>query len=322
VTRPVGDDPAIGEVVVAVLTYKRTEDIAALLPLLVEQASQIPERTRVVVVDNDPAGSARGPVAALGLSEVTYVHEVQPGIAHGRNRALDEARGAHLLVFLDDDERPCEGWLVELLATYRTERSAGVAGVVLPAPGLVDDPWIEAGGFFVRQRHADGAEVPAAGTANLLLDLRQVERLGGIRFDAAFGMTGGSDTMFTRTLIQRGGRIVWSDRSRVVDHIRVARITRDWVLQRAFRAGNSWSRTSVALKAAGAARLLLRCRLTAAGLARMVAGSARAVVGVGTRNLRHQARGRRTLARGRGMILGAWGIVYNEYGKNQASRAA
>jgi succinoglycan biosynthesis protein ExoM len=315
------NDTRIGEVVIGVLTYKRIADIVALLPLLVEQAGQISERTRVVVVDNDPDGSAEEAIAALSLPEVTYAHEPAAGIAHGRNRVLDEAEGAHLLAFLDDDERPCEGWLTHLLATYRAERSAGVAGVVIPAPGLIDDPWIEAGGFFVRQRHATGQQLLAAGTANLLLDLRQVEALGRIRFDVDFGMTGGSDTMFTRTLIQRGGRIVWCDEAQVVDHIRVGRVTRAWVLQRAFRAGNSWSRTSVALQSNSLARLRVRLQLTACGGARVVAGLGRSTLGQVTRNLPHHARGRRTTARGLGMALGAWGFVYNEYGKNQASRA-
>ena len=314
-------DLPIGEVVIGVLTYKRVADIVALLPLLVEQAAQIPERTRVVVVDNDPDASAEEAITTLSLPEVTYRHEAAQGIAHGRNRVLDEANGAHLLAFLDDDERPCEGWLTELMATYRVERSAGVAGVVIPAPGLVDDPWIEAGGFFVRQRHATGQQLPAAGTANLLLDLRQVDALGGIRFDVDFGMTGGSDTMFTRALIRRGGRIVWCDESQVVDHIRVDRVTRAWVLQRAFRAGNSWSRTSVALQSNPLARLPIRLQLTARGCVRVVVGLGRSVLGLVTRNLRHQARGSRTVARGFGMTLGAWGFVYNEYGKNQASRA-
>ena len=315
------DDP-IGEVVLAVATYKRVDDIVALLPLLVEQGNEIPEPTRVVVVDNDPDAGARDAVLALGLPDVTYAHEPAPGIAHARNRALDEAKGAHLVTFLDDDERPCERWLVALVDTYRRERCVAVAGVVLPAPGMIDDPWMKAGGAFVRQRHEDGAELEAAGTANLLLDLRQVEQLGGLRFDIAFGMTGGSDTMFTRTLVKRGGRIVWCDESKVVDHIRAARLNRAWYLQRQFRTGNSWSRTSVALADGPLRRLATRLELTAQGVVRILLGLLRWLVGSVTGNLEHRARGNRTVVRGYGFVLGAWGVIYNEYGKNEASRPA
>ena len=109
------------------------------------------------------------------------------------------------------------------------------------------DPWIAAGGFFVRQRHRTGTEQGAASTANLLIDLEELQRLGGIRFDEEFGLTGGSDTMFTRTITGRGGRIVWCDEAVVTDHVRTERVTRQWVLQRHFRSGNSWSRISVRL---------------------------------------------------------------------------
>jgi succinoglycan biosynthesis protein ExoM len=314
--------PDVGEIVVAVLTYKRVDDIVELAPLLVEQVRSLPGAGRVIVVDNDPEAGARQPIATLGLPEVSYVHETAAGIAHARNAALDAAADAHLLVFVDDDERPQNGWLRALVDTYLTTGATAVAGVVSPAVGYVDDPWIAAGEFFVRQRHRTGDVLPAASTANLLLDLRQVAALGSPRFDVAFGMTGGSDTMFTRTLVRRGGTIVWCDEAVVVDHIRVARITRSWVLQRAFRSGNSWSRTLIALEQRTLTRSVLRPWLSAKGIARIIGGTARELFGRVTRNLRHEARGRRSIARGAGMALGAWGVVYDEYGNNRASRAA
>src|SRR3954469_16278179 len=70
-------------VVVAVLTYRRTDRLAGLLPQLVQQAAAV--GAAVLVVDNDPEASAR-PVAAG--SPVRYVHEPRPGIAAARNRAL------------------------------------------------------------------------------------------------------------------------------------------------------------------------------------------------------------------------------------------
>jgi succinoglycan biosynthesis protein ExoM len=309
-----------GELVLAVLTYKRVRDIVELLPLLVQQANSVMD-ARIIVIDNDPDESAREPVAALKLPEVTYLREAAKGIAHARNAALDAAEGAHLLVFIDDDERPEEGWLGALVNTYLATGATAVAGVVVPAPGAIDDPWIDAGEFFVRQRHVTGTELSAAATANLLLDLRQVRALGATRFDPAFGMTGGSDTMFTRTLVDRGGRIVWCDEAVVVDHIRSARVTRAWVAQRAFRAGNSWSRSSVALASHRPRRLLVRFSLTLEGLARISVGALREVFGWMTGGLRHRARGRRTVARGLGLTLGAWGVIYDEYGKNRASRS-
>lgn len=310
------------DVVVAVLTYKRVDDITELVPRLVSQVDELDSPGRVIVVDNDPEQSARGPIAGLGLSGVEYVHEPAAGIAHARNAALRAAEGASILVFIDDDERPEAQWLSALITTHRATGATAVAGVVTPIDGLVDDPWIEAGRYFVRQRHSTGDVMPASSTANLLLDLRQLKAMEPLHFDLAFGMTGGSDVMFTRTLVQRGGTIVWCDEAVVVDHIRPERVTRAWVAQRAFRSGNVWSRTSVALTSGRASRLAVRCMLTLHGGIRVAVGGLREGFGRVTRHLGHEAKGRKLLAKGLGMVAGAWGFVYNEYGTNQASRAS
>ncbi len=74
------------------------------------------------------------------------------------------------------------------------------------------DPWIKAGRFFDRRRLPSGTQIEVAATNNLLLDLRQV-RAFGLRFDEALGLSGGSDTLFTRELHGRGGVLVWCGRS-------------------------------------------------------------------------------------------------------------
>jgi len=314
----VSTNDLLGKLVIAVLTYKRTDDLPSLLPMLVAELRTIALQGSVLVVDNDAEASARETVTALALPGVRYVVEPQPGIAAARNRALDESPDDHLLVFIDDDERPEPGWLAAMVDCYLShDRPVAVAGSVVPDAGRVSDPWITAGEFFVRKRHATGTELDAASTANLLLDLTQVATLGGARFDEKFSLTGGSDTRFTRELTQRGGRIVWCDEAPVIDHIRVSRLTRGWVLQRHFRAGNSWSRTSVDLTPGLVARFALRIRLSVLGLARIVFGGLRSGFGKVTRSMRHRARGSRTVARGAGMFLGAWGATYDEYGRSR-----
>jgi len=114
---------------------------------------------------------------------------------------------------------------------------------------------------------------------------------------------------------------VWCDEAVVTDYIRTVRLTRAWVLQRHFRSGNSWARTSVELSKGGGATLLMRLRLTLAGVARIVLGTARSLFGTVARSPRHQARGSRTVARGTGMALGAWGRVYVEYRRKSADSA-
>ncbi|HEX8486941.1 MAG TPA: glycosyltransferase [Propionibacteriaceae bacterium] len=304
---------------IAVLTFQRPGDIAAALPRLLEQARGVTDALTtadIVVVDNDPAGSARSAVTELASSTpdvvIRYEHEPTPGIAAARNRALDTAVDVDLLVFIDDDERPSPAWLSLLLRTYAEHRSAAVVGPVVSEFAEPPSSWITAGRFFDRLRRPTGTPVGVAATNNLLLDLHQIRPMG-LRFDVAFGLSGGSDTLFTRELHRRGGRLIWCDEAVVSDVVPSSRATRGWVLRRALRSGNSWSRTSLELSDSAARRTAVRLRLGGQGLLRLAGGGARLVVGVLARSQGQRARGLRTLARSAGMLSGACGYVYQEY---------
>lgn len=296
-----------------VLTYERTEALSALLPLLEAQISENGlEQAEILVVDNNPADSARTVVEADQSGLVRYVHEPSPGIAHARNRAFDETTAADLLVFIDDDEAPLDGWLRAMLVTYADSGAAAVTGPVYPDYETAPEDWILAGGFFVRKEFPDGTLMPAASTGNLLLDLAQVREMG-LRFDLRFGTTGGSDTFFTRQLVEHGGRIVWSQGAALVDKVPAKRLTRAWVLNRFYRVGNTWSRTSVALVDEPWRRTLSRLDMSARGLARILYGAVRGTWGRLSSSAVHDARGQRAVHRGRGMVAGAWGSAYEEY---------
>ncbi len=304
-------------VVVAVLTYRRPDDLAELLPMLLAEAESVQDGW-VLVVDNDPAASAAPIVDDLLARQqpsgaLRYVVEPAVGIAAARNRALQEAAGSRLLAFIDDDERPEPGWLAALVACHAEHGATAVAGAVVPDVGRIDDPWIREGGFFQRKRHPTGDLQNAASTANLLIDLQRLGALGPLTFDPRLGLTGGSDTLFTRQLVALGGTIVWCDEAVVTDRIRSARLTRAWVLQRHFRAGNGSSRIEVRLASGAAQQVLVRLRMTGSGSARVVVGCLRAAYGRVRGSYRHQARGSRTVARGVGMVSGAWGLRYVEY---------
>ncbi len=298
-------------VVVAVLTYRRNADLLHLLPELARQAALCTPAATVLVIDNDPGAGARAAVAEFGRS-VRYVHEPVPGIAAGRNRALDEAGAEDLLVFIDDDEMPSEGWLKLLLETYASSDADAVTGRVDREFRPPLEPWLLQGGYFPRHTRATGTLMDAAATNNLLLDMRTVHRMG-LRFDPEFGLSGGSDTMFTRQFVARGGVIVWNDEAVVTDRVPVSRITRRWAITRSFRSGNAWGRTSVHLARTPGERLKARAAGAALGGGRTVGGVAQAAWGTLCRSMRSQAQGVRRAARGAGMFSGALGYVYVEY---------
>lgn len=302
-------------VTLAALTFRRPDDLAALLPALAEQAAGQPGYdVGVLIVDNDPAGGAEAAVRAFAETSpvrVRYAHEAVPNIAAARNRALSEA-GTRLLVFLDDDERPSQSWLSLLLAQRELDQTAAVVGPVVSAFAVDPDAWVRSGAFFVRRRLPTGTRVDVAATNNLLLDLDVVRRLG-LRFDPAYGLTGGEDMLFTRRLRAAGEQMVWCDEAVVTDVVPASRTTRRWVLLRAFSNGNSWGLTSVAVAESAPARLLVRARLVAQGAVRVAGGLVRGLAGLLLRRPGDQARGLRTLLRGAGMVAGALGWRYQEY---------
>jgi succinoglycan biosynthesis protein ExoM len=308
-------------VVVGVLTYQRPLKLREGLSRIVQQVRELDARTDlevgVLVVDNDPAASAAPVVAAFADSSMRYVVEAEPGIAVARNRALDESADADLLVFIDDDEWPEPQWLSALITTWQRTGAAAVMGRVISRFEHEVSPWVAAGEFFWRPTMPSGTELKLAAAGNLLLDLRQVRRIG-VRFDQRLALGGGEDTLFSRQLTGGGGRIVWCDESAAVDFVPASRTTRRWVLARAMSHGNASARVDLLLAVRPVDEWKTRVLAVTRGMARMAAGTSRFLAGLATGSYRHQARGMRAVYRGAGMALAAFGFAYQEYARKQS----
>lgn len=306
-------------ITVAVLTYRRPEVLAESLPAIVEQVRDVADwsrgqhRAALLIVDNDPVGSARNAVASIDGADVRYVIERAAGVSAARNRAMDEAIDSGLLAFIDDDERPHPQWLQQLVATHARTSPAAVAGRVVAEFDGPLDPWISAGKFFVRRSLPTGSEVSAAGAGNLMLDLRVIRTIG-LRFADSLGLSGGEDTLFTRTLTDAGYRMVWCNEAVITDRVPTSRMSRHWVLQRAWSHGNSAGLVDVIL--AGGSGTVVRSRVLGRGLLRVGGGASRFVLGWITRSNVHQARGLRAVWRGSGMMAAGIGLVFQEYARD------
>ena len=168
------------------------------------------------------------------------------------------------------------------------------------------------GEFFVRRTWPTGTVRPVAASNCLLLDLGFVRR-AGLRFDEAFGATGGEDTLFTRRLSAAGGVIRWCDEARVRDHVPTSRLTRTWILRRQRSHAATSVRVELAL-AGGGAQPAIRARAAAGGLVRIVVGGLRTAGGTLISSPQHAAKGARLLARGRGILAASvGGGVHREY---------
>ncbi len=209
---------------IGVITYKRPNELDRLLRSLDEHQRPFRE---ILVVDNDPAGSAK-PVAAT-RDAVRYVHEPRRGKSYARNRLLDECSTSYL-ASIDDDEIPEAGWASHLLQTITSTGAAMVAGPVVTSFGVEPEEWVRRAGIFDRPRHDQLESLPSIRGGNVIFEVDAV-RASGARYDARFNR-GGQDIQFSLALRLAGNEILWDDRAVVVEHVGTERITRSWVKAR------------------------------------------------------------------------------------------
>ena len=228
-------------VAICVATYARHEGLRRLLSSL---ASLEPAEAglRVVVVDNDAAGSARAVVDGLeGFPwAIEYAVEPRRGISAARNAAVRRAGAVDFVAFVDDDEWAEPAWLAELLrAQSRTEADV-VVGPVLPDFAAPPPRWFARGRFLQPYEHASDEPLWYAYTGNALVR-RTVLEPADAPFSERFGLLGGEDTHFFMRVYINGARIVWAPEARVHESIQPERMTESWLVRREYRRGNTLS---------------------------------------------------------------------------------
>lgn len=227
------------DVVVCIITFQRPNGLKRLLDSLskLDFLAMEPPAWGIVVVDNDAKSSAQDIVDAIRVDfpvPIIYGVEPQQGIASARNKALSLAPACDFIAFIDDDEVAEPNWLDQLLLTQKAYQADIVTGPVLPDYEEAPPRWIIRGGFFNRRRLTTGTSVHFAATHNTLVKYEWTQNIDG-PFDVRFNLTGGSDSHFSRRVIQQGGEIIWADEAIVREYNPPNRMSVSWLLQRSFR---------------------------------------------------------------------------------------
>lgn len=174
-----------------------------------------PSHLDVIVVDNDPNGSACAFCEQI-KSEFKWILQcdIEPrrGIPFARNKALAcLEKDVDFVAFIDDDEVPAPLWLDELLSVQASYKADTVSGPVLPHFAQAVPAWVTKGRFFERPRHATGHLVKGSATNNVLVRADVLRKLVPA-FDERLALCGGSDWHFLSGSIMPDTR--WSGRTR------------------------------------------------------------------------------------------------------------
>jgi len=302
------------DVAVLIPTLRRPESLTRALRSLFGQTAAMRE---IVVVDNDPQGTADPVVEALRAEApcpLVLVHTPTPGVATARNAGL-AATAAPLIAFLDDDEAASPGWLAALVDI---QTATGADVVFSPIRGRVPETvgwtrdYLER--FFGREGPADSGLIDRAYGCGASLMVRATALLGPAPFDTRADQAGGEDDALFAALGARGGRFAWAAEAWVEEFAPAHRATLRYALARAFAYGQGPSQTAAANRNwPGVARWMV----IGAGQT-VVWGAAALILTLLNRPSRAQIMDR--AARGVGKVLWMKGLEPRFYGARELAR--
>ncbi|WP_298163470.1 glycosyltransferase family 2 protein [Brevundimonas sp.] len=229
---------------VLVPTMRRPESLERALRSLFAQTAPM---ASIVVVDNDPAATARETVARLTPEcpcPLIYGHEPRPGVATARNAGLS-LTDAPLIAFLDDDEAASPGWLAALLTALDQTRTDVIFGPIagrVPADTGWATPYLEA--FFGRAGPTTTQRIDKPWGCGNSLMIRATALPGTAPFDASADQSGGEDDALFAALEARGGTFGWAADAWVDEFAPSHRATMRYALSRAFAYGQGPSQTA------------------------------------------------------------------------------
>ncbi len=165
-------------------------------PILREHAQNV----RIVIAVNGD-----GDLVLPENPNVLIVREPRIGIAHARNRVLQEIGPNENLIFIDDDEYPDHEWFSNLIAAHKEFPDDLIVGPVRE---------VDSAGQVVKDSKIrpisnlpTGTLRKTAATNNLLIPPTALKS-GFVYFDLFFNH-GGSDSDLSFRLINRGFKIRW-----------------------------------------------------------------------------------------------------------------
>ncbi len=223
-------------------------------------AQQLPEnwQLEVHIVDNASDSTLAEDVQIWGTTTpvpLRYWIEPRRGIPYARNTACEQSlkHQADWVVFIDDDELACKGWLnayAKAVSQYTADAYTGPVKYIFPSDSA---DWLANKNKYGT---ADGANQTRAATNNVMIAKHVISTDGmNLSFDNQMTMTGGSDSDFFKRVVADGGKIVFVKNALVSEEVLPNRISIFWRLKRKHR--SSSNRIYIYIKLYGFKRTIL-----------------------------------------------------------------
>lgn len=198
---------------VCVPTLRRPVELARLLDAILELDTDGIDLV-VIVVDNDPEGSAEPLIEryrATGDLDIIFDREPTPGYVAVRNRLMRLVpHDVEWVFMIDDDSLPASpGWLRQLLHAAEAADADMACGPVVPMKpdDWVGSPELLSGAAVTFDKGPSGSSMRYGWTGNLMVRRALVV---DDPFDERFALTGAEDAEFTLRRTRAGHRLVWA----------------------------------------------------------------------------------------------------------------
>ena len=227
-------------VTVCICTFRRPEMLDALLNGLWRQKTDGKFTFSVRVVDNDREQSAASLVqgwAEANRFPIEYAVEPCQNIARARNKAVTGINSEYVAM-IDDDEVPCNEWLLHLVSLIETTSADGVLGPVRPSypPGC--PAWLQRSGLCDRPTHRTGQDLEYHQTRTGNALVRSALFCGEAEpFRVEFGLEGGEDIDFFKRKIGQGSQFVWCNEADAFESVPNDRWKLGYYFRRQLRLG-------------------------------------------------------------------------------------
>jgi glycosyltransferase involved in cell wall biosynthesis len=227
---------------IIIVTRDRAEDLRMTLAAM--GGIHVPPgfEVELLVIDNGSSDDTVGVVRSCEIPGISirYIFEERPGLSHGRNRGLAEAKG-DILLFTDDDVRPPADWLEGMCQPVLAGEADAVAGGVKIAPNLLR-PWMSPmhRAWLASSEWLDRGKPQAMVGANMVFSKRVLEKVPGFDPELGAGALGsGEESLFSAQLIAAGYRIADRMDLCMEHHFQASRLKRSSWLDAAEKLGIS-----------------------------------------------------------------------------------